>query len=190
MKIFYEYLLKSKPLFSCLFFCVIVIILSFIQKIFLFSTGTGDIFYTIFQNFKGLLGKDYNAFDRAFSYLMFLGTFYGVFLKAILYIFAIFIYSSAVQFLLHLLIKKPERFSRILSIFFTNLALLYVLNYIPYLGPFIFMIGFLYLVSRQIGKLYSLSTLAGFGILVTPKIISVIVFFILVFGLINTASLF
>ncbi len=190
MRSFYYSLLKSKPLISLVFCFLVISLIGLLQKLFLFSLGNGDMFYSFFDLLRNGLGINDASFSKLLSYIMFMGSFYGVFIKAFLYIVVLFIYAAMVQFLIHLFIKHPARFGSLLSIFFTVTALLYILTFIPLVGSILFALAFLYTSARHIGKLNGFSTLWGLVLLITPKLAFLLIIVLAATSVFNVVSLF
>ncbi len=190
MKSLYNYLLKSKPLVSFLFCYAVIVLVGLIQKLFLFSFGQGDIFYYLFDFIKNGLGSNDVALGKFLSYVMFLGSFYGIFIKAFLFLVLMFLYAAFVQFLLHIFIKKPVRFGNILSIFFTVISILYLLFFIPVIGALFFSLGFLYFVGKEIGKANGFSIFFGILLIIAPKLIFLLLIFFTAASFLNVVSLF
>lgn len=190
MRSFYDHMLRSKPITSLIFCYFVIALVGLLQKLFLFSLGQGDIFYYIFDLVKNDLGVNDASFGKLLSYIMFLGSFYGIFIKAFIYVAALFLYASMVQFLLHLFTKEPVRFSELLSILFTTVAIFYILTVVPIVGVILFALGSLYNAAREIGKANGFSTLRGILLLIAPKLIFLLVILIAVFSASNVVSLF
>lgn len=190
MKSFYDHMLRSKPLMSLIFCYFVISMVGLLQKLFLFSLGQGDIFYYIFDLVKNGLGVNDASFAKLLSYVMFLGSFYGIFIKAFIYVVVLFLYASVIQFIIHLFVKQPARFGNLLSIFFTTTAILYVLMFIPVAGAILFAIGFLYNVARETGKANGFSTLWGMLLLIAPKLVFLLIIFVVAFSVWNVVSLF
>lgn len=190
MKSLYDYLLKSKPLIPLLFCYAVIVLVGLIQKLFLFSFGSGDVFYYLFDLIKNSLNSgDVNSV-KFLSYIMFLGSFYGIFIKAFLFLVLMFMYACVLQFILHVLTKNPVRFSSMLSIFFTVITMLYLLFFIPFAGAFLFSLGFIYFAGKEIGKANGFSTLRGVLLIVAPKLIFLLLIFLTVTSLWNVVSFF
>lgn len=190
MRSFYDYMLRSKPIMSLIFCYFVISMVGLLQKLFLFSLGQGDVFYYIFDLVKGGLGANDASFGKLLSYIMFLGSFYGIFIKAFIYVVLLFLYASAVQFLIHLFVKSPARFGNLLSIFFTTTAILYILMFIPIIGAILFIIGFLYNAARETGKSNGFSTLWGVLLLIAPNLIFLFIILTITFSVWNVVSLF
>lgn len=190
MKTLRNYLLKSKPLVPFLFCYAVIVLVGLIQKLFLFSFGQGDIFYYLFDLIKNGLGSNDVALGKFLSYVMFLGSFYGIFIKAFLFLVMMFLYAAFLQFLLHIFIKNPVRFGNILSIFFTVISMLYLLFFIPVVGVFLFSLGFIYFAGKEIGKVNGFSTWKGVLLIIAPKLIFLLLIFFTAASLLNLVSLF
>ena len=190
MKSLYSYLLKSKPLVAFFFCYAVIVLVGLIQKLFLFSFGQGDVFYYLFDFIKNSLNSNDAALTKFLSYVMFLGSFYGIFIKAFLFLVVMFLYAAFIQFLLYIFIKAPVRFSNILSIFFTVIALLYLFFFIPFAGVFLFSFGFIYLAGKEIGKINGFSTLRGVLLIVAPKLIFLLLILLTTASLLNVVSFF
>jgi hypothetical protein len=161
-----------------------------LQKLFLFSLGQGDIFYYIFDLVKNNIGVNNASLEKLFSYIMFLGSFYGIFIKAFVYVVVLFLYASMVQFLIHLFVKNPVRFGNLLSIFFTTAGILYILIFIPRVGAILFALGFIYNVARETGRSNGFSTLLGVLLLIAPKLIFLFIILLVTTSVLNVVSLF
>jgi hypothetical protein len=156
----------------------------------LFSFGQGDVFYYLFDLIKNNLDSNNATAVKFLSYIMFLGSFYGIFIKAFLFLVLMFMYAAFLQFLLHIFIKNPVRFGNILSIFFTAIATLYLLFFIPIAGAVLFSLGFIYLAGKEIGKVNGFSTLKGIVLIIAPKLIFLLVIFLTMASLLNVVSFF
>ena len=190
MRSFYNYMLRSKPLMSLIFCYFVISLVGLLQKLFLFSLGKGDIFYYIFDLVKNSLGVNDASLGKLLSYIMFLGSFYGIFIKAFVYVVVLFLYASVIQFILHLFVKRPIRFGNLLSIFFTSTAIFYILMFIPVIGAMLFAVSFLYNAAREIGKANGFSTLLGVALLITPKLVFLLIILMVTFSVLNVVSLF
>jgi len=122
--------------------------------------------------------------------MMFLGSFYGVFIRAFLFLALMFLYASVLQTILHLCLKKPARFSKILAIFFTVTSMLYLLFFIPVIGIFLFLLGFIYFAGKEIGKTDGFSTFKGIMLIIAPKLIFLLIIFFAAASLLNVVSFF
>jgi len=190
MKSFYSYMLRSKPIVSLLFCYLVVLLIGLLQKLFLFSLGRGDVFFYLFNLIKNSLNASDTSFTKVLSYVMFLGSFYGVFIKAFLYVLIVFLYGAVIQFLIHIFIKRPARFSALLSIFFTTTAILYIFIFIPFIGVLLFAVSFVYNVAKELGKINGFSTLWGVVLVIAPKLIFLLIILLTASSLVNIVSLF
>ena len=190
MRSFYNYMLRSKPVMSLIFCFFVISLIGLLQKLFLFSLGQGDIFYYIFDLIKNSIGANNASFGKLLSYVMFLGSFYGIFIKAFIYVVVLFLYGSAVQFFIHLLVKNPARFSNLLAILFTSTAIFYILMFIPIVGIVLFGVAFLYNAAKEIGKVNGFSTLLGVLLLIAPNLIFLLVILLVATSMLNVVSLF
>ena len=190
MRSFYNYMLRSKPLVPLAFCYAVVVLIGLIQKFFLFRLGLGDNFYYVFQLIKNTLNTSDASFTKFLSYIMFLGSFYGVFLWGLILIILVFLYAALVQFLIHIFVKSPARFGTLLAVFFSTFGLLYVFVFIPFIGMPIFALGFLYIAGKGIGDINSLSTLKGVLFLIAPKLLFMLVLLLTVSSLLSMVSFF
>jgi len=190
MKSLYRYLLNSKPIISFLFCYAIIVLVGLVQKLFLFSFSQGDVFYYLFDFIRNSFSSNDATAAKFLSYIMFLGSFYGIFIRAFLFLVLMFLYAAFIQFLLHIFIKNPVRFGNILSIFFTIITMLYLLFFIPVVGAFLFSFGFIYFAGKEIGKADGFSTLWGILLVIAPKLILISLLFLTAASFLNIASFF
>jgi hypothetical protein len=152
--------------------------------------GQGDIFYYIFDLIKNSINPNDASFGKFVSYIMFLGSFYGIFIKAFIYVVVIFLYGSVVQFLIHLFVKVPARFGNLLAILFTSTGIFYILMFIPRAGIILFALGAIYNAAREIGKANGFSTLLGVFLLIAPKLVFLLIILLVATSIWNVVSLF
>jgi len=181
LKKLYYSLINGNIITSFIFCYIALFLFGVLLKLLSFSFGYGDIFYSMLNFFRGTLDAPSSHFNSLISFIMFLGSFYGLVIGPMMHLFFIFIYAAAIQFVLYVFIKRPKRFSITLSTIFTTMAFFYVLNLVPFIGPLAYVCCFIYFVSRELGKQNSFSTGKGVFVIFVPFLL-VLFFAIIAFA--------
>ncbi|MEI6092143.1 MAG: hypothetical protein WCQ47_00490 [bacterium] len=190
MKKLYYNLINGRIFGSFLFCYIILFLVGALNKLIMFSLGRGDSFFTVFKAVTSGIGLSDSVLNSLASYVMFLGSFYGVIIFPIFQIVSITLYAVIIQMLLHLFMKEPKRFSVTLNIFYTVLAFLSVLTIIPYIGSIISGVLFLYMAAKELAEKNSFSTNRGILLLIAPSMLMFILCLGFLFSIFKMISFF
>ncbi|MFH1223717.1 MAG: hypothetical protein V1647_05185 [Pseudomonadota bacterium] len=187
MKKLYYSLLRGKVISAFLIAYMVIFICGAVFKLLSFGFGYGDVFYS-FLNFMRDIGMPDPHVNTFASFFMFLGSFYGVILFPLFYLFLAFIKAAFIQMVLHIFVKKPKRFSTTLAIFFTVIAFAYVISFVPFIGKLLFGLTVIYLAAKEISKQNSFALWRGVLLMFSPLILSgivILLFFISAAGMVS-----
>ncbi|MCX6111964.1 MAG: hypothetical protein NTY22_01585 [Proteobacteria bacterium] len=190
MKRIYYNLINGKTITAFIFCYIVLFLVGALNKFLLFSFGRGDTFFTVFKFINTELGLSNTVFNSLMSYLMFLGSFYGALLWPFFYLVMMTFFAAVIQFILHIFLKNPKRFSITLSIFYTVIAFLYILTVIPFVGHLAFSILFIFMTGKEIAAKNSFSTGRGVLLMITPGIVVSILSFGFIFSIFKMISFF
>jgi hypothetical protein len=169
----------------------IVLLVNTANKLLFFTFGSGDLFYSIYNSIRADLGiLDLVMVDKLAQALMFMGSFYGTIIKTFFFVLSITFHAAIMQFILHIFMRPPARFSVSLGIFYTTSIFFYILNLVPYIGGAIFSFTLLIYVSRGIAGVNGFSRLRGFLLAISPLLFLPLAGFILLVSVFKVFSLF
>jgi len=168
-------IINKKPVLVFSYAILIFTAVNLFKKILNISFFDGDIFFKLFSFLK-----TYELSEQISKYFFIKFSFLNVFLSLFILVFFIFIFASQVQFFLHIAVKTPARFSKILNMFYLYAANFYVLVLIPFFGFFLWILILSYLVTKGIAEINFISKIKAFFILLLPVIslIALIIIFI------------
>lgn len=190
MKKLYYSLINGRITSSFIFCYIILFLVGALNKLLLFSFGFGDSFYSVFKSVTSGLGVSDSVLNSLASYLMFLGSFYGVIVFPIFKIISVTFYAAIIQMILHIFMREPKRFSTTLNIFYTVMAFLSVFTIVPYLGSIVFSVLFLFMVGKELAEKNSFSTTKGVLLLLAPSVLTLLISLGFLFSIFKMISFF
>ena len=190
MKKIYNNLMNGRTINAFIFCYLILFLVGVLNKFILFGFGRGDTFFTVFKFINTQLGLSDSVFNSLMSYLMFLGSFYGALIWPLFYLIMMTFYAAVIQFILHLFLKDPKRFSITLTVFYTVIAFLYVMTIIPFVGQLAFSLLFTFVIGKEIAAKNSFSTGRGILLKISPGIVVLILSLGFMFSLFKMISFF
>ena len=191
IKKYYLNLLNSNIVALFILCFTIVLLVNIMSKLFFFTFGSGDLFYSIYNSVRSdLRFLNIIALDKIAPALMFMGSFYGTIIKTLFFVVSITVHAAIIQFILHMFIYPPKRFSTTLGIFYTTAIFFYVINLVPYIGALIFSIILLFYTSRGIARANGFSTIRGFLLVMFPLVLFPMLGFIFLVSVFKVFSLF
>lgn len=191
IKKYYSNMSRTNIVVSFILCLTIVLLVNTSNKLLFFTFGSGDFFYSIYNSIKSELGGlDLVMIDKLAQALMFMGSFYGTIIKTFFFVFSITLHAAIIQFILHIFMRPPMRFSTTLGIFYTISIFFYILNLIPYIGGVIFSFIFLIYVSRGIADANGFSRLKGFLLFISPLLFLPLTGFVFFVSIFKVFSLF
>lgn len=168
----------------------VVLIVEILRTAIFFAFGSGDFFYILFNNLKEALGFFDPIVERYVAALMFTGSFYSTLIKPFIFVLSITIYAALIQFVLHIFIYPPKRFSTTLAVFYTSIISFYLLNLIPYVGGIFFSLVLLASTVSGVSKINGFSVFKGFMLFLAPSVMLGAVSFFAFISVLKVFSLF
>mgnify|MGYP001437827174 CR=1 FL=1 len=191
MKKYFNYLADGNLLPAFFTSYLLIFIISSIRSLLLFSFGTGDIFFKVFDIIRAGMFEIGLPVDPFISIMGLMGSLYWVIISPLFYLLFIFFYSMLVQFILYVFIKgKPKRFSSTLSILMTTAGFFYILKMVPFVGSFLFFLVFLYVSGSYIAKKNLISKWKGIFFCAMPPLVLLLLLGSFIFSIIGLASYF
>ncbi len=191
MKKYFNYLADGNLLPAFFTSYLLIFIISSIRSLLLFSFGTGDIFFKVFDIIRAGMFEIGLPVDPFISIMGLMGSLYWVIISPLFYLLFIFFYSMLVQFILYVFIKgKPKRFSSTLSILMTTAGFFYILKMVPFVGSFLFSLVFLYVSGSYIAKKNLISKWKGIFFCAMPPLVLLLLLGSFIFSIIGLASYF
>ncbi len=191
MKKYFNYLAEGNLLPAFFTSYLLIFIINSIRSLVLFSFGSGDIFFRLFDIIRGAMLEIGLPVDTFISTMGLMGSLYSVIVAPLFYLLFIFFYSVFVQFILHIFVKgKPKRFSVTLSIMLATAGFFYILKIVPFVGSFLFSLVFLSVSGSYIAKKNLMPRWKGVLFCALPPLILLLLAGSFIFSIIGLASYF
>jgi hypothetical protein len=191
IKKYYSSLAETNIVVLFILCFTVVLLVNIANKLMFFAFGSGDLFYSIYNNIRSELSfLNLMVLDRIAPALMFMGSFYGTIIKSLFFVFSITVHAAIIQFILHIFIRPPLRFSITLGVFYITSIFFYVLNLVPYIGGVIFSFLLLIYTARGIAGANGFSKFRGFLLVISPLLFFPIIGFVIFISVFKVFSLF